>query len=80
MKSADSVGMADNNMGPSTTVVARTPQKVLSLIPKAVTSSKAPTPKRPQSLSPKVEKATKSRRPRAFEASEASDSENTVEI
>jgi hypothetical protein len=81
MESKESVGMAGDNMGPSTTVAAKTPQKVLSPIPEARTSSRALTPQRPRSPTPiEVEKATGSKRPRASEASKASDSESSGEI
>jgi hypothetical protein len=46
MESEESVGMADDNMGPSTTAAARTPRKVLSPIPEMGASSRAPTPQR----------------------------------
>jgi hypothetical protein len=62
-------------------LAVRTPRKVLSPIPEAGTSSRALTPKRPRSLTPVgVEKAIGSKRPRASEASKASDSESSAEI
>jgi hypothetical protein len=52
MDSEESTGMGDDNMGPSTTAAARTPQKPLSPIPEVGATSRASTPKRPQSLTP----------------------------
>jgi hypothetical protein len=71
MDSEDFVGMADDNMGPSTVAVARTPRRPLSPIPEVGASSRVSTPKRPQSPTPvKVDEASGSKRPQAFEASE----------
>jgi hypothetical protein len=47
MESEESIGMTDDNMGPSTTAAVKTPRRPLSPIPKAGASSLAPTPKRP---------------------------------
>jgi hypothetical protein len=47
MDSEESVGMKDDNMGPSTATVAKTPRKPLSPIPKVGATSQALTPKRP---------------------------------
>jgi hypothetical protein len=81
MELEDSVGMADDNMGPSPLAAMRTPRKALSPIPEVGTSSRAPTPKRPRSLTPvEVEKEGASRRSRASEASRTSGSESTAEI
>jgi hypothetical protein len=63
MESEDSVGMADDNMGPSPLAATRTPRKMLFPILEAGKSSRAPTPKRSQSLTPaEVEKEIGSRR------------------
>jgi hypothetical protein len=73
--------MAEDNMGPSTTMAVKTPRKALSPIPEAKTALRALTPKQPRSPTlTGVEKVTRSRRSRAFEASEAFNSESTVEI
>jgi hypothetical protein len=63
VKLEDFVGMADDNMGPSPLAATRVPRKILSPIPEAGKSSRAPTPKRPRSLTPaEVEKEIGSRR------------------
>jgi hypothetical protein len=84
MESKESVGMADDNIRPSTAAAVRTPQKFLSPIPKTWAFSRAPTPKRPRSPTPTgFDGASRSKRPRAskaHKASDASDSESTVEI
>jgi hypothetical protein len=81
VESEDFVGMADDNMGPSPLAATRVPRKVLSPIPEAGKSSRAPTLKRPRSLTPaEVEKEIGSSRSRAFEAPEASGFESTTEI
>jgi hypothetical protein len=73
--------MIDDNMGPSVAATAKTPQRPLSPIPEARASSQAPTPKRPRSPThAKVDKASGSKRPRAFEAPEASDSKSSADI
>ena len=78
MESKESMGMGDNNIGPSTAAVEKTPRKTLSLIPEVEASSPAPTPKRPRSLTPaEADKASELKRPRA---SETSESESSVEI
>jgi hypothetical protein len=47
MESEEFVGMADDNMGLSTTTAMKTPRKPLSPIPEVGASSRALTPKRP---------------------------------
>jgi hypothetical protein len=47
MESKESVGMADDNMGLSTTTAIKIPRKPLSPIPEVGASSLALTPKRP---------------------------------
>jgi hypothetical protein len=77
MKSEESVGMTDGNMGPSTTTVARTPRKVLSPIPETGASS----PQRLRSLTPiRVEEVASLKRPWVFGTSKTFDSESLVEI
>jgi hypothetical protein len=49
MGSKDSVGIADDNLGPSTVTATKTPQKPLSAVPEMGASSRALTPKRTQS-------------------------------
>jgi hypothetical protein len=67
VESEDSVGMADDNLGPSTVAAAPTPQLPLSTIPEQGASSRAPTPKRPRSpILNEGERASVSKRPRAF--------------
>jgi hypothetical protein len=81
MELEDSVGMADDNMGPSPLAAMRVPRKALSPISKTGKSSRVSTPKGPRSLTPtKVEKEIDSRRSRASEALEASGFESTAEI
>jgi hypothetical protein len=72
MMSDDSVGVAGDNMGASPRAAEGFPGRVLSPIPKAENSSRAPTPAGVEEL--------ESMRPNAFEASGASSSESTVEI
>jgi hypothetical protein len=68
-------------MGPSIAAATKTPQRPLSPIPEARASSRAPTPKRPRSSTHiRVDRASGLKRPRAFEAPEASNSESSVEI
>jgi hypothetical protein len=77
--SKESVGMVDDNLGPSTEAVAQTPQKALSTIPERGASSRAPTSKRPRSRTlGEVERASISKRPQASEVPEAF--ESTVKI
>jgi hypothetical protein len=84
MDSEESVGMADDNIGPFGAAAAKTPQKPLSPISEAGSSSRASTPKRPQSPThARVDRALGSKRPRASDvpkASGASDSESSAEI
>jgi hypothetical protein len=81
MMSDDSVGVAGDNIGASPRMAEGVLGRVLSPIPEAGNSSRAPTPKRPRSPTPvRVEKELESRRPNASEASEASSSESTVEV
>jgi hypothetical protein len=49
VESEDSVGMADDKLGPSTAAATSTPQQPLSIIPEQGASSQALTPKRPRS-------------------------------
>jgi hypothetical protein len=78
MDSEESVGMANDNMGPSIATATTTPRKLLSPIPKAGASSRAPTPKRHRSPTPAgVNGASGSKRPLAFKASK---SESSTEI
>jgi hypothetical protein len=80
MASEDSVGMADENLGPFVETVGHVPQGPLSTIPEAGASSRASIPKRSRSLT-HVRDASGSKRPRGSEASEASEaSESTVEV
>jgi hypothetical protein len=73
MDSEESVGMADDNMGPPTAATVKTLRRPLSPIPEVGATSRASTPKRPQSLTPVgVVGTSGSKRPRAFEASESS--------
>jgi hypothetical protein len=77
----ESIGMADDNMGPSVAAIAKTLQRSLSPIPEARASSRAPTPKRPRSPTHAgVDKASGLKRTRAFEALEASDSKSLADI
>jgi hypothetical protein len=81
MGSEDFVGMADDNLGPSTVAAAQTPQKPLSTILEMGVSSRAPTLKRPQSSAlDGADRASGSKKPRVSKAPEASDSKSTVEI
>ena len=60
--------MADDNIGPSTTIVVKTPRKPLSPILEVGATSRAPAPKRPQSPNPAgVDRLLGSKRPRASE-------------
>jgi hypothetical protein len=78
MESEESVGMVDDNMGPSTVVAAKTLQKPLSPIPEGGASSRAPTPKRHQSPTPVgVEEVSG---PKRLRASEAFDSKISAKI
>ena len=62
----ESVGMGDENMGPSTATAKKIHRKPLSPILEAGASSRAPTPKRPQSSTPaEVDRASRSKRPQA---------------
>jgi hypothetical protein len=74
MVSEDSVGMADENLGPFMATAEQALQGPLSIIPEVRASSRAPTPKRSLSLT-LVEKASSSKRPRVSE-----ESESTVKI
>ena len=47
LESEESMEMEDNHIGPSNATVEKIPQKPLSLILEARTSSRAPTPKKP---------------------------------
>ena len=65
MESEKSVRMGDDNMGPLTAVVEKTPREPLFPIPEIGASSRAPTPKTPQNSIPtEVDKALRSKRPR----------------
>jgi hypothetical protein len=84
LKLEESVGMADDNMGPFVSAATKTPQRPLSPILEVGASSRAPTPKRPRSLTHAgVDRASSSKRPWAFETSEAFrafDSESSAKI
>jgi hypothetical protein len=80
LDSEESVGMKDDNMGPTVTAkkAVKTPQKPLSPIPKAGATSWSLTPKRPRSPVPAgVNRASGSKRP---SASETFESESLVEV
>jgi hypothetical protein len=80
MASEDSVGMADENLGPFVATTEHVPQGPLFTISEAGASSRAPMPKRSRSPT-HVEKTSASKRPHVFEVPEASEaSESTVEI
>jgi hypothetical protein len=81
MMSDDSVGVAGDNMGASPKVAEGVPGRVLSSIPEAGNTSRAPTLGKPRSPTPEgVGKGAESRRSNAFEASGASSSESKAEI
>jgi hypothetical protein len=64
VESEDSVGMTDDNLGPSTAAAMPTPQQPLSTILEQEASSRAPTPKRPRSPTlNEGERASVSKRP-----------------
>jgi hypothetical protein len=85
VESEDSVGMADDNLGPFTVAAVHTPRQPLSTIPEQGVSSRALTLKRPRSpILDEVERAFVSKRSQASgvpEAPEASESsESTAEV
>ena len=78
MESEDSVGMVDHHSGPPNATVEKAPRKLMSPILEVGASSQAATPKRPRDpIFDEADRASVSKRPRA---SEASESESSVEI
>ena len=78
MESEESVGMADHHLGPPNAAVEKAPRKLISPISEVGACSRVATPKRPRDLIfDEADRASVSKRPRA---SEASESESSVEI